>query len=541
VLGRGSTGTVYKAVDRHRAHLSNSARCVAVKVLKLQPPVRAETLAALEREFHQAQSLAHPNVVSVFDLDRDGDTYFIVMEYLEGELLADILRQLDGRPMAKEPALAIVSNVGAALAHAHRRDIVHADLKPRNIMITSSGEVKVLDFGFARQRALDLHSASGPHDTQPAAPAYASVERVHGSEPHPSDDVYSLACIAYELLSGRHPFGGRSAVHARAHGRRPPRIPGLSHKQNQALERALLWSRGERKTDINELLNALGCSESPGGLVPADDLIIPPLPPRRGWTAVGVVLMVVAAILAVAFFVTQVEDAVEPASTASASKQATEAPAAAPAASEPAEAPPGSSSKAPSTQTPSTQTASKTASTKATSSKAASSSDTPAPKKAVAPPEKPPEKAPPTAKPKALSSPPAKVEEAPARKEAPASTPSADARPLTLGFDKDTYVATESDGSVAVVVRREGSTRQPVTFTWSLRANSADAGADYASVGPASEMIPAGQRETRLIIPLVSDAIVENTELFLVELDTTQQGVSLGQRAHAAVIIVDDD
>ena len=81
----------------------------------------------------------------------------------------------------------------------------------------------------------------------------------------------------------------------------------------------------------------------------------------------------------------------------------------------------------------------------------------------------------------------------------------------------------------------------PTTFTWSLRANSADAGADYASVGPASEMIPAGQRETRLIIPLVSDAIVENTELFLVELDTTQQGVSLGQRAHAAVIIVDDD
>jgi serine/threonine protein kinase len=507
VLGRGSTGTVYKAVDRHRAHLTNAARCVAVKVLRLQSPVQPETLAALEREFHQAQSMAHPNVVSVFDLDRDGDRYFIVMEYLEGELLADVLRQLEGRPMAKEHALAIVGNVGAALAHAHRRDIVHADLKPRNIMITSSGEVKVLDFGFARQRALDLHSASGPYDSQPAAPAYASVERVNGSEPHPSDDVYSLACIAYELLSGRHPFGGRSAVHARAHGRSPPRVPGLTHKQSHALQRALLWTRGERKTDIDEFLDALGCTASPGQLVAADELIIPPPSPRRGWQAVGVVLMVIAAIVAVTFFLTQLEDATEPTSAAAPPKPAVQAPPPSPAANEPAPA-----ANAPSTT------------------------------KVKAAPEKAPQKAPAAVTPKPKSTPPATIEEAPARKNAPvAAPPAADARPVTLSFDKDTYVATESDGSVTVVVRREGSTREPVSFTWSLRANSADAGADYASVGPSSELIPAGQREARLIIPLVSDAIVENTELFLVELDTTQRGVSLGERSHAAVIIVDDD
>ena len=120
---------------------------------------------------------------------------------------------------------------------------------------------------------------------------------------------------------------------------------------------------------------------------------------------------------------------------------------------------------------------------------------------------------------------------------APAAAP----QPVVLQFDKDTYVSTESDGSVNVVVRREGSTGEPLSFTWSLRANSADAGADYAAIGPGSEVIPAGKREVTLIIPLVSDAVVENTELFLVELETTQQGVSLGERSHAAVIIVDDD
>ncbi|MDY6947316.1 MAG: protein kinase, partial [Pseudomonadota bacterium] len=275
ILGRGSTGTVYKAVDRHREHLDATARCVAVKVLKLNFQDRPDELAQLEREFHEAQSLSHPNVVSVFDLDRDGNVYFIVMELLEGELLADILKRLDGQPMARHYALGIISSVGAALAHAHRRNIVHADLKPRNIMITSTGEVRVLDFGFSRDRPLDLHSTSGIHEGPVAAPAYASVERVNGSDPHPSDDVYSLACIAYELLSGRHPFGGRSAPLARAHGRAPQRIPGLPGKQQTVLQRALLWTRGERRIDIVELLAGLGCGEGSSRLGPPSELAVP--------------------------------------------------------------------------------------------------------------------------------------------------------------------------------------------------------------------------------------------------------------------------
>ncbi|HET9448129.1 MAG TPA: Calx-beta domain-containing protein, partial [Steroidobacteraceae bacterium] len=110
-----------------------------------------------------------------------------------------------------------------------------------------------------------------------------------------------------------------------------------------------------------------------------------------------------------------------------------------------------------------------------------------------------------------------------------------------IEFDKDTYVATESDGSVRIVVERQGSTQRATTFRWNLRSNSAEQGTDFAGIGPGSEQIAAGARSVTLTIPLVSDAVVENTEVFLVEIEPAQSGVTLGERSHAAVIVVDDD
>jgi len=498
ILGRDSSGTVYRALDRHRAHLADTARFVAVKVLKLDYQNRPEQLAALEREFHQAQSLSHPNIVSVFDLDRDGDTYFIVMELLEGELLADVMARLRG-PMQRQHALALISSVGAALAHAHRREVVHADLKPRNIMITSTGEVRVLDFCFARHRPLDLHSAS-TFDAAPAsAPAYASVERVNGSEPHPSDDVYSLACIAYELLSGEHPFGGRSAVLARANGRRPRNIPGLTRKQMQSLNRALLWGRGERKIDVVDLLAGLGCSEAPNRLVPPQQLVAYDTRGRWRRRAFGVLVFLALLGAAVAGFV-YLEQHALPARTPAAPVATPAAPA--------SELPPAA----------------------ADDTQALHTTPPPVIEKSSKPQPQPAETKKAAAKPAAA---PARQD---ARQDAGAST-----RPPVLEFDKDTYVATESDGSVHVVVERTGSTREAVFFRWSLRSNSAEQGTDFAGIGPGTEQIPAGARSATLTIPLVSDAVVENTEVFLVEIEPITAGVSLGERSHAAVIIVDDD
>jgi hypothetical protein len=114
-------------------------------------------------------------------------------------------------------------------------------------------------------------------------------------------------------------------------------------------------------------------------------------------------------------------------------------------------------------------------------------------------------------------------------------------RPVIVEFDKDSYVTSEGDGSVRLIIRRTGSTRRPVTVHWTLRSNSAEMGADFAGIGPGVEVIPAGAREASITVPLVQDSIKETTELFLVELQVNEEGVSLGERSSAAVIIVDDD
>lgn len=545
ILGRGSTGTVYKAVDRHRAHLTPAARCVAVKVLKLNYKDRPDELGQLEREFHQAQSLSHPNVVSVFDLDRDGDVYFIVMELLEGELLADILKRLDGQPMGRQFALGIISSVGAALSHAHRRDVVHADLKPRNIMITASGEVRVLDFGFARERPLELHSAPGLHDAPTAAPAYASVERVNGSEPHPSDDVYSLACVAYEVLSGRHPFGGRSAPLARAHGRAPQRVPGLSGKQQQVLQRALMWTRGERRIDIVELLSGLGCGDAPGQLAPPEAIAVPDKSGSR-WRRTLAAACIAALLVAGGYMAWQsgLQDRlanVFPITLPTADREL-QSEAQAPSQptvvdeqlTEEVESPPIAAITPPAVAPlPSTQQA---PANPIQSQRQPPQQSSPPPQAQQTPPAR-------SQSSQAQAQPQAAAPEAnstPTPAPVPAAAPAA-ARPVTLQFDKDTYVSSESDGSVRAIIRRSGSTRREVSFTWILRNNSAEAGSDYAGIGPGTERIPAGVREASITIPLVQDSIKETTELFLIELQVSEEGVSLGERSSAAVIIVDDD
>nr|WP_298718951.1 protein kinase [uncultured Steroidobacter sp.] len=573
ILGRGSTGTVYKAVDRHRTHLDPSSRCVAVKVLKLNYQDRPDELAQLEREFHEAQLLSHPNVVSVFDLDRDGNVYFIVMELLEGELLADILKRLDGQPMARHHALGIISSVGAALAHAHRRGVVHADLKPRNIMITTSGEVRVLDFGFARDRPLELHPASGLHDGPSAAPAYASVERVNGSDPHPSDDVYSLACVAYELLSGRHPFGGRSAPLARAHGRAPQRIPGLTGKQQQALQRALLWTRGERRIDVVELLAALGCGEAPSRLGPPSELAVPDSSLSRWRRAAFAVTLAVlfaggayavwqygllpknlANVLPVMPPIADRDRQSEVVGGAGVVEKDTDA-------SDAIGSQPGATVTPPNVEPlPSVQrqTAPPVPGPAQEEPQSAPATVPTRPRAAQVPvplPELPRPSAPPNRPSGEDQAPDRDSRQQPSRAQseqppgaATASAPVAGssasasvARPVIIEFDKDSYVTSEGDGSVRLVVRRTGSTRREVTFTWNLRSNSAEMGADFAGIGPGVERIPAGQREASITVPLVQDSIKETTELFLVELQVNQEGVSLGERSSAAVIIVDDD
>ncbi len=529
ILGQGRTGTVYKALDRHRSHLDLSSRYVAVRVLKPNYRDNPQALAELEREFHQAQSLSHPNIVSVFDLDRDGETYFLVMEVLEGELLSDVLLRLEQKPMPREQALAIIGSIGAALAHAHRRGVVHADLKPGNVIVTVGGEVKVLDFGFVRREVPEprrgepwigdpAHGGSGS-----VTLGYASEERVNAEAAGESEDVYSLGCIAYELLSGQHPFGGRSAPLAKASGRSPQRIAGLNNRQWAVLQTALQWSRSDRRIDVVEFISGLGCTQVRQQLTPPQE-IMGIERPRRSGLAIGaslVVLLLVAGAIAMWQGWLQTPPIVRQVLESVAAPNSISAPVPA----ENVQIPEGTSAPKSETSEPAPQ---------ATTPPSA----TPTPTPAAPSPQASTSASPPAA---TAASPDPTVKSGKAAGALAASASGAGAGPSVVSFDKDTYVATESEGVVKLTVKRTGSTRHAARFQWTLIPNSAAAGDDFAAVGPGTETIAAGHNSVTLAIPLVSDAIREPTELFLVELTAVDDSAGVGDQARAAVIIVDDD
>jgi serine/threonine protein kinase len=263
-LGRGGKGTVFKALDRYRSGLPLSQQFVAVKILHHGADARQETLEALRRELQSAQSLSHPNVVKMFDLDRDGSLDFFTMEFLEGELLSSLLLRFHSQPMRRSHAWSLIRQIAAGLQHAHERGIVHADLKPQNILITNSGEVRILDFGASH--ALARSANSNPvRSTTSVSLAYASCELLEGRTPDARDDLYALACISYELLAGPHPFQRRRANEARDLGVVPARPTDLRRRQWNTLGRGLSWHRAGRSLHVGDWLKGLkpDTSESP--------------------------------------------------------------------------------------------------------------------------------------------------------------------------------------------------------------------------------------------------------------------------------------
>jgi Protein kinase domain/Sulfatase-modifying factor enzyme 1 len=260
-LGRGGMGIVFKARDLRMEEAQDRNPYVALKILNDEFKRHPESLKALQREFRKAQSLAHPNVVTVGDFDRDGGNVFMTMELLEGEPLDRIIKRAS-TGVEKKKALRIIRDICRAMAYAHERGIVHSDFKPANAFLTSDGVVKVFDFGIARA-AKTGDKASGTVTVFDAGtlgaltPAYASCEMLDGAEPDVRDDVYAIACVAYELLTGKHPFDRKSAVQARTAGLVPARPSGLNRSQWRALKRGLAFRRERRSASAIELLNGL--------------------------------------------------------------------------------------------------------------------------------------------------------------------------------------------------------------------------------------------------------------------------------------------
>jgi len=249
-LGNGGMGTVFKAVDRYRCDLPQANRIVAIKFLH-ESAGHPEVVSRLRREFYCAQALSHPNIVKVYELDRDDDVEFFTMEFLEGELLSRVIEKLDPIPLSRSRAWAIILEVAAAIAHAHSRHVVHGDLKPQNIMITNSGETRILDFGASSAEIAQKSNSSA------MTPAYASCELLAGQAADARDDLFALACLSYELLAGQHPFQRRRSSVARDLGLIAPRPRGLTRQQWRTLKLGLAWRREERSMSVADWIREL--------------------------------------------------------------------------------------------------------------------------------------------------------------------------------------------------------------------------------------------------------------------------------------------
>ena len=210
-LGRGGFAVVYRAFD------TVLQRPVAVKVLRDDRLRDPELRRQLEAEARLLANLSHPNLVTVYDFGWENEQPYFVMEYVDGWDLKTLIRH--GAPLALDRALELFLQICAAVGYAHRNHIVHGDLKPQNILVSRSGEVKVADFGIAAA----LWSRD-PDRTTWATPQYLSPEQAAGGPPTPASDVYSLGLILYEMLTGRLPFeAGTPAELIQAHlTQRPP-------------------------------------------------------------------------------------------------------------------------------------------------------------------------------------------------------------------------------------------------------------------------------------------------------------------------------
>lgn len=254
LLGEGGMGTVFRALDLRKQEALDTKPHVAIKVLSGDFTYHPKALITLQREARKTQELAHPNIVTVYDFDREGDLIYLTMEELQGQSLDKVISQ-QRQVLTSKKCWDIILQLAQGLAYAHKKGLVHSDLKPANIFLTDNGVVKILDFGIARaanQEAYEDHFDAG--DLGAVTFAYASLEMLERGSPHPSDDIYALGIIACELLGGSHPYQWQNAQEVKAN-HLPLELPKL---QNPLLQRLLKNSlhleRSERIQDASDFL-----------------------------------------------------------------------------------------------------------------------------------------------------------------------------------------------------------------------------------------------------------------------------------------------
>ena len=283
VLGKGAMGLVYEGRD------PNLDRRVAIKTIRVED-LSEQAAADYEHRFRvearSAARLQHPNIVSVYDSDRDGDIAFLVMEFIQGE---DLKHHLDqGKRHSLSETVKIMDDLLSALDYAHRQSIVHRDIKPANLLIEADGRVKLTDFGVARIQ--DSGDATRTQGTMVGTLKYMSPEQVQGRPVDARADLFAAGIVLYQLLTGKRPFDGESdfAVIQQVVGHIPAAPssvnPDLPPAIDVVVAMALAKSRDQRFTTAQAFAAALQAASREA----ADPTIVPPAsPPRKRNNATG--------------------------------------------------------------------------------------------------------------------------------------------------------------------------------------------------------------------------------------------------------------
>jgi len=545
LLGRGGIGVVYKARDRLAERADTGTDKVAVKLLREELRSKPELLDALQREALQARKLSHPNIARVHDLHRDGETCFLTMELLEGELLRSMMSRLEPKTLSRDRAIKIILGMCGGLAHAHANGLVHADFKPGNVFLTAKDVPKIFDFGFAQIAPSLRHKEPSPEQTSKPlhaiTPAYSSCNRLEGGSPVFSDDVYSLSCVIYELLAGRHPYDKKSALVVRELNLQPDRVAGLTDLQWRTLMMGLKPSRQDRNTEVHDLQEAFtrrppvqpapSAKAKSGGLKPMRYAIIGIL--------LGAGLVLGTTQLDPSLIPSSLIDLVRPQEPVPVTSTPVDTRAGESSTLQPIVVPEETLDPEPDLAMPQTTVSESplggAAVPEATLTGALESESTltetvvrepvlsesvPVPSESVLP-------------------------DAEVTLTLSTDSDAIIAAPAAIlnGFRLDSaeYVVREDAAALTVQISRQGDLSSPANVEWTTFAGSADPQSDYASYFRRAVRFSAGEESKSIFIPIVSDNTAEAAENFRIALSRPGNDMVLAEPFTATVTIVDDD
>lgn len=271
-IGEGGMAVVYKGKDR----LLN--RYVAIKILRPEYTKDEQFIESFKRESQASARLSHPNIVGVYDVGKEGNIHFIVMELIDGKVLSEVIKE-KGRIEYKE-AISIIRQVASALSLAHKNQIIHRDIKPHNILITSTGVAKLADFGIAK--AVSAATIVGGSSKIMGSVHYFSPEQARGAYVDERSDIYSLGVVLYEMLTGHVPFDGDNPVSiALMHINDPippltKEVPAIPPQLEKIVNKATEKYQSNRYKDVDEMIRDLDDIEFITKVIGKDAFVVKP-------------------------------------------------------------------------------------------------------------------------------------------------------------------------------------------------------------------------------------------------------------------------